>query len=375
MKRLVALVMATGVLSACPTGGGSAHHPRTTRRALVASPTTASTRGSSATTVPRPGDAVKPETLAAMSFVDASHGFGLTGQSVVAATVDGGASWFARGRVPGPADMGPKVVFFGASNGVVLAGGVFVTRDGGATWTNAPFAKASGLVAAGTNLWAFVGEPGHVEASTDEGRTWHPLPSQPAVTTFVAMVRPSASEAYVLSSAGGLGVPASYQISATTDGGRHWRSSDAPCDRSTEHAALAALSRGQVWIVCGSQPATIMQFKSLYRSSDGGMHWRVVASTGEVGSAGRVGDIPLSGSVDELFAGSDQRAWMLFGRTGLWATADGGQTWHQPFSFEADGQSGPATFIDDRDGWVVAKRVVWHTRDAVRWDPLGTPKT
>src|SRR5205807_857181 len=87
-----------------------------------------------------------------------------------------------------------------------------------------------------------------------------------------------------------------YRLSTTIDGGLHWRSLDAPCDQATDDLAVAALVGRRVWIVCASQPATIMQFKSLYRSADGGLQWDLVASTGGFGpTPSRVGDIPLSG--------------------------------------------------------------------------------
>src|SRR5205814_8888875 len=98
-------------------------------------------------------------------------------------------------------------------------------------------------------------------------------------------------------------------------------------------------------MLCASQPATIMQFKSLYRSADGGLHWHVVASTGGFGpTPTTVGDIPSSGHLATLFVGSDLRAWMLLGRTGLWTTANGGRTWQPALGFQTDAQGGPASY-------------------------------
>ena len=93
-----------------------------------------------------------------MSFVDASHGFGLTYPGVVAATTDGGASWVTKSRLPGPPDGHGKIVFLDRADGAALFDGLLVTHDGGTTWATTPITRASDVAAAGTSLWAFVAE-------------------------------------------------------------------------------------------------------------------------------------------------------------------------------------------------------------------------
>jgi len=381
MKRLVALALLAGFLQACSSGGGG-HKATPTTVAPSSTLTTPTIPAAPTTTAPRPGEPAAPETLESMSFVDASHGFGLTYPGVVAATTDGGASWVTKSRLPGPPDGHGKIVFLDRADGAALFDGLLVTHDGGTTWATTPITRASDVAAAGTSLWAFVAElcfsdqpdcRGHLEASADAGRTWRRLPSQPPPDRFTALARTGAMEAYLVSSFERPDTSFGYRLSTTVDDGRHWRVRGAPCDQSAEDVAIAALAGGRVWMVCGSQPATIMQLKSLYRSVDRGLHWQLVASTGVEGFPPKVGDIPISGHLSKLFVGSDLQAWMLLGRTGLWTTSDGGRTWQLAFPFEIDGQAGPAAFLGSRYGWAVAVRVVWRTTNGARWTSLGTP--
>jgi iron complex transport system ATP-binding protein len=65
-------------------------------------------------------------------------------------------------------------------------------------------------------------------------------------------------------------------IARTSEGGRSWTSLDAPCTgfKSRAHEAasgLAASEPGDLWLVCGDEPASgAMQSKHLFRASDGG---------------------------------------------------------------------------------------------------------
>jgi photosystem II stability/assembly factor-like uncharacterized protein len=172
----------------------------------------------------------------------------------LARTTDGGVTWGAATGLP-PSNLYQPPVFFGAQAGVVLArprGGapthrprVFVTNDGGTTWTAraTPLDRATASwardeqpipfsAATPTDWLLFVGPRLYVTA--DAGRTWKAAVPRPTWKPgeLVSMVFATGHDGWLVASKPGC--PDRYPMSgqegeecysvlmATTDGGRHW---------------------------------------------------------------------------------------------------------------------------------------------------------
>lgn len=136
----------------------------------------------------------------------------------------------------------------------------------------------------------------------------------------------------------------------SADDGLHWSNLSSPCPDSS-NASLAPTQTGHLWMVCGGEPGAGQQGKSVYRSSDNGRHWQLMAAT-SIGSTSSTGRITSGGYVGPLAAASDQRAWLGLNRGGLVSTVDGGVSWGEQSSFPPpeDFFAG-LQFIGDRIGW------------------------
>lgn len=107
----------------------------------------------------------------------------------------------------------------------------------------------------------------------------------------------------------------------------------------------------------------------MFRSSDGGEHWELRAST--IIGDHPVGRIPASGHVDDLVAVSPNRAYLGLNRFTQFQTIDGGRTWTNSFPFGADEGGGPINFVDPTHGWGLADFHLYRTVDWVHWHDRG----
>jgi photosystem II stability/assembly factor-like uncharacterized protein len=113
--------------------------------------------------------------ITALSFRDARHGIGVaarvdramardTSPAAVATTDDGGASWTLRHRPPRPGSLSGVTLVPTVNSGtaaIASYGGLFVTGDGGETWTPAETGAYWAVRAAGRRAWA-VGTNGRI---------------------------------------------------------------------------------------------------------------------------------------------------------------------------------------------------------------------
>jgi len=339
-------------------------------------------------TVPPPPKTVaaRPEVVIGdlnnISFVDPDHGFATTHSGRrIAITSDGGRTWSDHGAVFLPEDPSLQfgVEFSGPQDGVVFGKGHrYVTSDGGATWTERPAdGDPIAVVASGGSLWTLSGIAcvefrceAAVEASDDGGRSWRRLEARPALSVGngTELVRVDPQTGYVTGGRHIEGLQYEPAIAVTRDAGRSWSLLKDPCpSRSVVDAAGAEL-----WLVCAGTAATVMESHYVFRSSDGGVTWNLVAAA-PLGpnEPPSLGSIPASGHISQVIAVSGSRAWLALSRNGLFVSNDGGTTWESALPDDYYDGVGPLDELDEQHAWVMVHFTLWRTTDGVTWEHLG----
>jgi photosystem II stability/assembly factor-like uncharacterized protein len=380
------------LLAGCPT--------KDQRREAASTTTTTAGAPTPSATVPIPpdhpaGSPIQIGDIDAMWFVDRTHGYGVVDRRLVR-TDDSGQSWRVVGSPIPPDGLGylpEKMLFTSLTVGYLYGRGLRTTHDGGNTWhdphltsyvdeRNGPTdASVLALQARGANVWALAACPPGSRCtmeffvSNDGGSTWAkrsaPMLRDDAGSS-TSLARVNATKGYAVAAVGVEGDNpelAPYRhIAVTEDSGTTWRYQPDPC-RTSVVELLAATSEDDLWLVCGGQPATAMQAKEVYRSSDGGAHWTLRAST-IIGDRD-IGRISASGHVNGLVAVSPSRAFLALGRATQFQTVDGGRTWTNSFPFGAVSGGGPVNFVDPTHGWGTGEFHLYRTVDGIRWVDLG----
>ncbi len=371
------------------------------------------------------GASVPTTALIDVVFANRQDGFALAAHGndvLLAASTDGGETWQVRSDdLPsglGADDAYPGQFEFVGSTGYLWGAHstgrapLWVSHDGGATWQAAAIGPyVLDVSAIGTNMWALTSECPDtgaataatsfcavgVEQSVDEGNTWTTLHA-PALTgglpggyglRGIELARITNTHAYLLSSAqtGPAAVP-EWQLSFTADSGARWVSRVLPCNGAFGLGAeVAASSSEDLWLLCGSQASTGAQSKQLFRSSDGGLSWSLVASATAVGTPPPTSvppnPLPIVGYIAPFTVGhhnlavaSPEEAWLFPTRASLFVTSDGGSSWAQIPELAAAGFAGGGegniTFLSPTEGWICAYGVgLWQTTDGIHWHPMG----
>jgi photosystem II stability/assembly factor-like uncharacterized protein len=174
---------------------------------------------------------------AGLSFTDRLHGFigayDDNGRAVIYRTTDGGRAWQASTKLPDPPGFksqaggwylaAGRVRQFGAGLVVSvdqsnpLAGHVYISSDGGATWRYAATVPISNVDIAFVSQthWLQLIAPGQSKETTDGGHTWHASASD---YSQAAPITPD-----VVFADGEVGyATVRGDIQVTLDGGQHW---------------------------------------------------------------------------------------------------------------------------------------------------------
>ena len=195
---------------------------------------------------------------------------------------------------------------------------------------------------------------GRLLATKDGGRSW-------------AVLR-AAVWAFAFADARDGWVAAANGLYRTTDGARTWRRLTSPCPRVAEYVGgLSFVDARRGFIVCGGQPATIMQAKYVYASTNGGATWRLRACVQFVRSSHCPGRIEADGHVSGLDFRDLRVGLLVTGRGGIARTADGGMHWTDTL------------FTDDEDtvmstSWASTTTVyalLYHNAKLLRSDDAG----
>jgi photosystem II stability/assembly factor-like uncharacterized protein len=370
------------------------------------------------------GTPVPLANLADVVFISDTRGFGLAfhgAATVLATTDDAGDTW----RVVNdalPADLPAQLEFADTNHGYLWGGTpsaegavpLYMTSDGGRTWTKAPVGPVvSDVSAIGPDVWAVVGTcpinsltvnpcpaPVTVDVSLNAGVTWTtttadpPVAEEPGLSVDdqdLELARITTARAYVLSfaptrSSGGTSLG---QIAYTADGGQTWTTRPDPCPMYFDVGQeMAASGTNDLWMVCASPPSSGSQAKALYRSGDGGQQWTLTAAANAPVLSGNTtlaatGGLPVRGYVSPYSLGHENlavltpdAAWLFPDRSGVFQTTDGGHTWTAVSGLAraglVGGGSGNIVFVDADHGWVCEVGAgVWRTTDGVHWKHLG----
>jgi len=367
------------------------------------------------------GTPVPSADLASVVFTSDLHGYALVvhgTQTLLAVSSDGGDSWVVADPSL-PVSFPAQLEFADSAHGYLWGGppsaagtvGLWVTSDGGRTWRRAGLGPVvSDVSAIGPDVWAVVGTcpirptagpscPVVLEVSTDDGQTWAstgaapPLSENAEVTVSdenIELARITRARAYVLAFASRAGSPdTSGSLTYTADGGQTWSSRPDPCPSYFDFGEqVAASGTDDLWLVCASQASAGSQAKALYRSSDGGSQWSLVASAdASVLTGGTVlgvgGGLPVGGYVTPYSLGHENLAvltptdaWLFPDRSGVYETTDGGRTWAVVAGLSkagwVDGGTGNVVFADATHGWVCETGTgLWRTTDGKNWQRLG----
>jgi photosystem II stability/assembly factor-like uncharacterized protein len=171
----------------------------------------------------------------------------------------------------------------------------------------------------------------HLLRSTDGGRRW------PVAGSLgrIAQADGVAGLQFVGTESGWYSTQ--HEVLATIDGGRSWRKLRLACPSSLWLGGVAFLSRLDGYLLCGGQPGTGLQSKTLYATRDGGRSWHAIARAIWPPTYRRTrpaGTLPLSGYVDGIIARKGGGLMIVLGRLGVIVSHDGGHRWSPVFKSE-----------------------------------------
>ena len=317
------------------------------------------------------------------------HALTITPEGAVVAAVDdavfrsgdGGATW-TQAAFPSPVTPTPRGLL-SAPDGTLYAGmkeGLFRSDDDGRTWTpDGPEEPAEAdLVAAlpegglltGSNARGWFRSP-------DDGRTWLPLAAAPPIRS---LLRHTDGSLYAASDAG---------LLRWDDGSASWDTlraglperpltalagaPDGALFVATDSSGVFRLPPGaETWTALGLEAAAVAMLAAgdagrvlaasataLYRSTDGGDHWRRTAW-------------PETRPLRALFA---TPAGEVFARTedaGLWRSTDFGRTWRETRFPDASAEAATLTGTPLGDVFAGTNHGVFRSTDGgATWRPAG----
>lgn len=194
---------------------------------------------------------------------------------------------------------------------------LLATTNGGESWnrvTHSPGPLLSIKFASPTKGWGLIS--GRIVRTEDGGRTWHPVQAQGDL------------QLHRLGLVDGLPTWASSvgHLYRSSRAGQTWSEVQTPCQKENPNR-FSFLTAVTGWIICeGDVKGSGWVDKQLYKTSDAGLHWELVAKGGmEERAPGMPG-----GYVGDLFFLNERRGW--YGQAGdgaLYETNDAGRTWQR----------------------------------------------
>jgi photosystem II stability/assembly factor-like uncharacterized protein len=232
-----------------------------------------------------------------------------------------------------------------------------------------------------------------VARTTDGGRTWsvvNPRAAASALATGQGLLDASTAErAWFAVPTSSNGPPGKALVFGTADGGRSWRQS-ARIPEGYEPVALDFVSPSRGWLLDSLGAAMAQNPVRLYRSTDGGVHWSLVASSPRMaGDPATASGLPLYCGKSGLAFASARTGWITGYCNSLadaiLVTRDGGAHWtSQPVPLPATlcemagcevpapQSAGGTTFLEVSDYPAAAYLLV--SRDAGRsWQVQSLP--
>jgi photosystem II stability/assembly factor-like uncharacterized protein len=163
-------------------------------------------------------------------------------------------------------------------------------------------------------------------------------------------------------------VALSDRLFRTRNGGLTWRRVDAPCSRLMLYVGgVSFLDARRGFLVCGGQPATIMQAKEVYESTDGGTSWKLRACVRFVRGSGCPGVIGADGHASGLDFRDDRVGLLVTDRGGIARTHDAGRRWRNTLFTDDEDEVMATSWASDTTVYAL----LYHGAKIVRSDDGG----
>ncbi len=254
------------------------------------------------------------DNLYGTAFVDAQTGWVVGAFGTILRTRDGGSSW--QPQVARTVEHLYAVSFSDAKNGWIAgrSGMVLHTSNGGETWeqqtsgTDRPLFQVKALDA---KRACIVGDWGTILRTRDGGKTWENR-SLDRDIILNGLAWPDPQHAWIVGEAGA--------ILASTDGGKTWTDQTSGVEKTLFGVTFTDAQHGWVVGIDGL----------ILRTVDGGHSWQVQHGDTTVGTLDQVGfreALDNPSLYDIAVAG--KFGYAVGDNGGVFATDDGGETWHR----------------------------------------------
>jgi photosystem II stability/assembly factor-like uncharacterized protein len=301
----------------------------------------------------------------------------------LAVTEDGGRHWVTRGSTlpsaPQPTGREQVAAVWGPDVWVVSDTGVLLaTRDDGTTWITQPLpTPVMAAASAGGWLWAascpVISENlcrPVLERMRLPGGTWTRTPLAAPDSLMNVQLTVLSGRAAVVVIWGSHNV-----LASTTDGGAHWSIRAAPGGPPISCQGLAglftAVGPADWWLLCPGGAAAGSSTKALWRSTDAGRTWTVVAAIASLTAPRQAGSLPYQ-DFAAIAAGSADRLWIVTPNT-MSLSDDGGASWSTILLNPQGAWSlGQFDVLSGTDVWLLAPGAgLWQTSDGITWHAIG----
>jgi photosystem II stability/assembly factor-like uncharacterized protein len=194
------------------------------------------------------------------------------------------------------------------------------TTDGGRTWRVVRTAAVESPLVIARPGSAWIGRL----KTDDRGRSWQLLPR----SRYWALAFSSARTGWGIDVAGWRGLE-TQRLTRSFSGGRRWIRVANPCWRIREALVdLTSPSARSAWALCSGLYGAGNEAKTIFRTRDGGRHWRMVNRVDFRGSGPIVGSgLPMYGYGRGIEMLGDGTGWLWETRGWAFSTHDGGRTW------------------------------------------------
>ncbi len=316
---------------------------------------------------------------------------------MIAATSDGGVTWQTQDVGAVAVDQiqfnGTRDGWAIGAQGVACSqtacpSALVRTTDGGQHWTNVYTStlRLSDLAfASPTDGWLF--GQGCVGSSSPPTCTWHLLRTKDGGQTWrdsslsftgsaLAVARPSLADGWITYAG-----PAGVWLLVTHDGGQTWQSPSSPVGIDADAGFGTALrvfflNPPEGWLLALGEPSAGFQPREIFHTADGGQTWTKLAWTHTWNPKSSAKGFADYGDVldDGAMAFSTARdGWIAMPRGGLLHSGDGGHTW-QKVRIEDVDNFDDLHFASPSAGWVGGPPGLWATTDGgVTWHSLSLP--
>jgi photosystem II stability/assembly factor-like uncharacterized protein len=289
--------------------------------------------------------------------------------SEVIGTTNGGKSWGKLGFINSPISNVVGLGGWGVTElrfatpevGWAFAPALYVTNDGGRSWTHEPVPghgrQVLALATAASGAFAIVSDCPFGRGCSHQlslwrttaanGRSWSRIALNLPVT-INAGVAVSGSTVYVLDSRSGRrdGPNVKDKLYVSTDDGANFSPRSAPCESVPGESLVQVVptSETRVFLLCVGNPGFSQAEKLVYRSNDAG---RTDASAGTLGRYGIQSQLAVSPGGDLVVASWSDGSF-------IYINDNHASHWGMPIGY-SDGGAGwnDIAYVTDNEAWVV----------------------